>query len=455
MVAEAGPRGDLAATCGVWRSCARLADGREIIYFDESPGLGRAEFHDGRDALAMARPAAEPAAGGDSGPDGFGPEGGLRWDPLLGEWVVFATRRRGRPVLPPVDLCPLCPSRPGHRTEIPAPGYDVVVFENAFPVLRGAVAGAARLAVLPDPVRAGSPARAGLLPVTGRAGYGRCEVVCFTAEHDGSFANLSARRIRTVLEAWADRTRVLGALPGVRHVYCFENRGEEVGVTLHHPHGQVYAFPFVPPRTSRLLARARAHRVKSGQNLFDELVAGELSDGRRVVARNEHWIAFVPPAARWPYEVMLFPLTRVPDLPALRDPASAAFGEVYRDVLQRLDWLFGSPMPYIAAWQQAPVRGRTARTEFALHLQVIPVGRARGEVKFLAGTESAAGVWSNDLLPEAAAATLRQAGRGGQRYVAGHGAVDEVEQVHRRPFEALGPGHGRDETGAPAWGWGR
>src|SRR5438034_6652249 len=119
MVAEAGPRGDLAATGGVWRSCASLADGREIIYFDESPGLGRAEFHDDRDVLAMAMPAAERAVGGDSGPDGFGPEGGLRWDPLLGEWVVFATRRRGRPVLPPVDLCPLCPSRPGHPTEIP------------------------------------------------------------------------------------------------------------------------------------------------------------------------------------------------------------------------------------------------------------------------------------------------------------------------------------------------
>jgi UDPglucose--hexose-1-phosphate uridylyltransferase len=221
------------------------------------------------------------------------------------------------------------------------------------------------------------------LPLTWRRGYGRCEVICFTAEHDGSFASLSARRVRTVLEAWADRTRVLGAMTGVRHVYCFENRGEEVGVTLHHPHGQVYAFPFVPPRTSRLLARARAHRASTGRNLFDDLVASELADGRRVVTRTEHWIAFVPPAARWPYEVMLFPTTRVPDLSALCDPVSAAFGNVYRDVLRRLDGLFGAPMPYIAAWQQAPVRGPAARAEFALHLHVLPVGRGPGEVKFL------------------------------------------------------------------------
>ena len=165
-VAEAGSRGDLAAVGRVWRSCGRLADGREIIYFDESPGLGRAGFPDGRDVPPLAMSAAGPAADGDgAGRNGTGAEGGLRFDPLLGEWVVFATRRRGRPVLPPADLCPLCPSRPGRRTEVPAPGYDVVVFENRFPVLQGAAAGAARQAVAPASVRGGSPAGAGPLPV--------------------------------------------------------------------------------------------------------------------------------------------------------------------------------------------------------------------------------------------------------------------------------------------------
>jgi UDPglucose--hexose-1-phosphate uridylyltransferase len=399
VVADAGRCGDLPAADRVWRSSGRLADGREIIYFDESPGLGRADFGDGRDLAPVGLPPEGPVAGQEGGPGG-----GLRWDPLLGEWVMFATRRRGRPVLPPAGQCPLCPSRPGRPTEIPAPGYDVVVFENRFPVLQGAAAGTARHAAARSPVP--TPGT-GPLPLAQRPGHGRCEVVCFTDEHDACFASLSVRRIGTVLEAWADRTRMLGAMSGVRHVYCFENRGEEVGVTLHHPHGQVYAFPFVPPRTRRLLARARAHRARTGRNLFDDLVASELAGERRVVARNEHWIAFVPPAPRWPYEVMLFPAVRVPDLPALPGPVTAAFGPVYGDVLRRLDGLFGAPMPYIAAWQQAPVRGRAARAEFALHLQVLPVGRGPGEVKFLAGTESAAGVWSNDVLPEMAALRLR------------------------------------------------
>lgn len=399
VAAEDGPCGDLAATDRVWRSSGRLADGREIIYFDESPGLGRTEFRDGRNLAPLAMPPNGPVVGLDGGPGD-----GLRWDPLLGEWVMFATRRRDRPILPSTELCPLCPSRPGRRTEIAAPHYDVVVFENRFPVLRGAAPDIA----IRSPDLVPTALGPGPLPLVQHPGYGRCELICFTDEHDASFASLSSRRVGTVLGALADRTRVLGAMPGVRHVYCFENRGEEVGVTLHHPHGQVYAFSFVPPRTSRLLTRARAHRARTGRNLFDDLVASELADGRRIVARNEHWIAFVPPAPRWPYEVMLFPAARVPDLPALPGPVRAAFGPVYCDVLRRLDGLFGVPMPYIAAWQQAPVQGHASRGGFALHLQVLPVGRGPGEVKFLAGTESAAGVWSNDVLPEVAAHRLRE-----------------------------------------------
>jgi UDPglucose--hexose-1-phosphate uridylyltransferase len=233
-------------------------------------------------------------------------------------------------------------------------------------------------------------------------------VVCFTADHNASFASLTPHRVRTVVEAWADRSAVLGAMDGIEQVYCFENRGEEIGVTLHHPHGQIYAFPFVTPRTTRMVAQAQGYAARTGGNLFDDLLAAELSSGSRVVARNEHWAAFVPAAARWPYEVLLFPIERVPDLPSLRDPARAAFGTIYLDVLRRMDALFGTPLPYIAAWHQAPVAAQGGRPEYGLHLQVLSVRRAPGKLKYLAGTESGMGVWINDVVPEEAARRLRE-----------------------------------------------
>jgi UDPglucose--hexose-1-phosphate uridylyltransferase len=215
--------------------------------------------------------------------------------------------------------------------------------------------------------------------------------------------------VRTVLEAWTDRTTVLQDLRGIEQVYCFENRGEEIGVTLSHPHGQIYGYPFSTPRTERMLSQARAHAAAGRANLFDELLAGEVAAGTRVVSRNEHWTAFVPAAARWPFEVQLFPARRVPDIPALHDGERAAFCDIYLDVLHRLDGLFGVALPYIAAWHQAPSRDAFARSEFGLHLQVLSVRRAPGKLKYLAGTESGMGVWINDVLPEEAAQRLREA----------------------------------------------
>ena len=386
----------------VWKSSGRLADGREIIYFDESPGLGRASVPD-------RRPLAAPAAGAPSPDTARGPDlqsPGLRWDALTGEWVVIAAQRQDRTFLPPTQECPLCPSRPGRLTEIPAADYDVVVFENRFPSLRGAVP-------TPDPRTPGPQAQDGPLEtggVAGRPAIGRCEVVCFTADHNASFAQLSPRRVRTVLEAWADRTTVLQATPGIEQVYCFENRGEEIGVTLHHPHGQIYGFPFVTPRTARALGQAQAYAAAGRGNLFDDMVAGEVAAGTRIVARNEHWTAFVPAAARWPFEILLFPARRVPALPELDEAARVAFCDIYLDLLRRFDALFGLPLPYIAAWHQAPAGDAFACREFGLHLQLISIRRAPGKLKYLAGTESGMGVWINDILPEEAANSLREAG---------------------------------------------
>jgi UDPglucose--hexose-1-phosphate uridylyltransferase len=382
-----------------WKDSGELADGREIIYFDESPGLHRAAVPDRRNLPRRAPDAA-------ATPEPY-PDSGLRWDALAGEWVIIAAQRQDRTFLPPTEECPLCPSRDGRLTEIPADDYDVVVFENRFPSLRGAGGGAAPAPVPAPPVPGGPPETGG---VPGRPPTGRCEVVCFTSDHNSTFAALPPRRVRTVLEAWVDRSTVLRATAGIEQVYCFENRGQEIGVTLTHPHGQIYAYPFVTPRTAAMLAAARAHAAAGRGNLFDTLVAGEVAAGVRVVCANDHWTAFVPAGARWPYEVLLFPASRVPTLPDLGEAARAAFCDLYTGLLRRFDALFGVPLPYIAAWQQAPASDGFAGQEFAAHLRLLTIRRAPGKLKYLAGSESGMGVWINDVLPEEAARRLREAG---------------------------------------------
>ena len=386
----AAPCHGMTAVATIWKNSGKLADGREIIYFDEAPGLGRADVPDRRPLPPVI-----------AGPQP--PESGLRWDPLAGEWVVIAAERQDRTFLPSQDACPLDPSAPGRPTEIPAADYDVVVFENRFPALRGAGCPAADAAGAPA-----GPAETGL--EAERPGFGRCEVICFTADHGSSFARLSPRRARTVLHAWIDRSAVLGALAGIGQVYCFENRGEEIGVTLQHPHGQIYAFPFVTPRMRRMLDVAAGYTTRTGGNLYDDLTAAVAAEGSAVVTRNEEWIAFVPAAARWPYEVLIFPARRVPRLTVLDEAARDGFGDLYLDVLRRLDALFGAPLPYVAAWHQAPVTAGPGHEEFGMHLQVLSVRRAPGKLKYLAGTESGTGVWINDIVPETAARRLREAG---------------------------------------------
>ncbi len=357
----------------VRRTSSWLADGREIIYYDESGNAPRTDVDHRK--LPPPPPASQ-----------------LRYDPLVGEWVAIAAHRQSRTFLPDAEDCPLCPSREGRHTEIPAVDYDVVVFENRFPAF------SARTMDPGDPLTPYTPVA---------SGGGRCEVVCFTSDHHRSFADLPPARVRTVLDALADRTAALSTDPAVAQVFCFENRGVEIGVTLHHPHGQIYAYPFLPPRTEKLLAVARRHAARTGgRNLYGDVLAAERAAGTRVVTANEHWTAYVPAAARWPYEVHIAPHRHVCDLPALTSEERDAFGPLYLDVLRRFDQLFGSaPTPYVSAWHQAPT-GQGRELGY-LHLQLFTIRRAADKLKYLAGSESAMGVFINDITPEDAAARLR------------------------------------------------
>jgi len=360
----------------------RLADGREAIFFADRGGLPV-------EHVADRRP-----LGSRSG------HGQVRFDRLAGEWVAVAAHRQARTHLPPADQCPLCPSAGGRASEIPVEDFDVVVFENRFPSLGPA------LGELPVPGPAGERDLWG----TPSPAYGRCEVVVFTPDHHGSFAGLPHERARTVVEAWAQRTEALSELAGVRHVFPFENRGEDIGVTLHHPHGQIYAYPYPAPYAGRLAARSRAHLERTGRALMGELLADEARAGERMVLEAEHFSAFVPYAARWPLEVHLVPHRQVPDLAALTGAEREELAAVYQDLVRRLDRLYATPTPYISAWHQAPVT--TADREAGwLHLQLTSPRRAEDKLKFLAGSEAAMGAFINDVTAEQTAARLREAAR--------------------------------------------
>jgi UDPglucose--hexose-1-phosphate uridylyltransferase len=367
----------------VRKTSNRLADGREIIYYDLATVAPR-QAKDLRDI----------------GPVAASTE--LRHDPLLGMWVMYASHRQDRTYLPAARDCPLCPSTIDRLTEVPESDYEVVVFENRFPALASPPAGAGTV----EPPGDGPAVAPGPTLLVTRPGAGRCEVVCYTADHDAAFHELGPERIDLVLEALTDRTAQLGARQDVQQVFCFENRGQEIGVTQPHPHGQIYAYPFITPTTERALSNVEAHRRRCGRNLFDDVLAAERAGGSRVVLSTAHWTAFVPHAARWPYELHCYPNERAPDLPALGGAARAELPEVLHDIFGRFAQLFDKPAPYISGWHQAPAR--TGRDDFALHLELFTLRRANDKLKFLAGSESGMGAFANDITPEAAAARLRE-----------------------------------------------
>jgi UDPglucose--hexose-1-phosphate uridylyltransferase len=313
----------------------------------------------------------------------------LRWHPLRGEWVAYASHRQHRTFLPPPDWNPLMPSDdPARLTELPTGNYEVAVFENLFPTL---FAGA------------GEPPEA---IVETRPGKGACEVVVFTQDPAGSLGGLPLGHLELVVEVWGDRTRELGARDDITYVMPFENRGAEVGVTLHHPHGQIYAFPFVPPLAAREHAAEVAHFEAHGRALLADHLDAELRDGRRTLYASDGAVAFVPVCARYAYEVWIAPRRPVPDLAALTAGDRRELARALKTVLLKYDRLWDRPFPYVMVVHQAPTDG-APHPESHLHLELYPPFRLPGRLKYLAGCELGAGTFTADTLPEDKAAELR------------------------------------------------
>jgi UDPglucose--hexose-1-phosphate uridylyltransferase len=279
---------------------------------------------------------------------------GIRCDPLTGQLSVIVGQRQSRPNLP-AEGCPFCPG----GVEAPEP-YDVRWFPNRWPPL-------------PD---------------------GRAEVVLFAPDHDASLSSLPAEGVQRVVELWAERTTALGRREDVAYVLVFENRGPEVGATIVHPHGQIYAFSEIPP----------APLVELGGQ---GCVLCAETPGDRFVARVGPWHAWVPEAAAWPYGLVLAPETHVPDLRAAA-PSHGALAALLVDVFGRLDRVFGAPMPLMWWWHQRPTDGGRWPTAH-VHAHVAPLLRGPATTRFVAAGELGSGVFFNPVRPEEAAARLREA----------------------------------------------
>jgi UDPglucose--hexose-1-phosphate uridylyltransferase len=277
----------------------------------------------------------------------------IRRDPLTGAVVAVNAERQSRPNRPNDD-CPFCV---GGR-EAPEP-YDVRAFVNRWPSFP----------------------------------HDRCEVVLYTPTHDATFWSLGADGALAVVELWAERSAALGARDDIAYVLVFENRGEEVGATIPHPHGQIYSYNEVPPNPLREL-----------QDGVCALCAE--SPGDRLVSEAGGWRAWVPHASVYPYGLVLAPTAHEPDLPSLTPSARRGLATVLVDVLHRLDALWDRPMPYMLWFHQRPFDGGTWPSAH-VHVEIAVPQRAPGVMRFIAGGELGSGLHVNPVVPETAAAELR------------------------------------------------
>jgi UDPglucose--hexose-1-phosphate uridylyltransferase len=287
-------------------------------------------------------------------------------NPFTGEIVVNASHRMNRPYRP-TEGCPFCPSTSErHNPEIPSDDYDVVVFDNKFPPLS------------------------------------QSEVIVYCKDHT-PMSKQPVQVMENVLTVLADRT-CKNAMSS-RYVHIFENRGEACGVTLHHPHCQVYALPFVPPVIERELAGAHEFYQENGRRLVDWLVETEGNLGLRVVENGDFFLALVPEFARFPFEVHIYPKQQLPYLWRINDEERRELARIMRNLIRRYDSFWGGEMPYVMTIHQAPNWGE-AKEWYDMHVEFYPMALKRGKLKYMAGSEIGAGVAINDLLPTDAATVL-------------------------------------------------
>lgn len=313
----------------------------------------------------------------------------LRWNPLLNTWTMVATNRQNRPHLPK-HYNPFAPG----QGKLPD-SYEVLAYDNDFPVL----------SLSPEKV-----SKTNSEVFKNRVAYGKCEVILYTDNPEKEIYDLSDEHVLKLVELWTERFRVLSQDKKIKYIFEFENRGEEVGVTIHHPHGQLYAYSWLPKKIEDELINCRNYFKQNNRNLFADLNTAEKKYKKRLIAENDSFISYIPYFTDYPFGVFVvskklkqnfteFSLKEKKDLALLLKRLVAAFDKVYN-----------RKFPYMMCIHQNPVntlRFRDCRNYYAFHIEFYPPLRAKDKIKWYAGSEMGAGAAANPLDVDECAAILR------------------------------------------------
>lgn len=314
----------------------------------------------------------------------------LRWHPLIQDWVMIASNRQARPQMPK-DWCPFCPG----SGKVPEQ-YDVLKYDNDFPAL-------SQDPPAPDDVATDF--------YKVRESYGKCEVILYSSGHTTTLPELSDRHMRKLVDLWVERFEALSADEKIKYVFLFENRGEVVGVTMPHPHGQIYGYSFVPKKIQLELDSAREYYEEHQRCIFCDMLKEELRFKKRIIFANDHFTVFLPFFTEYPYGVYIFANRHIQNVAQFTDAERDAFGVTVKQVVGMFDSLFDTRFPYMMCMHNAPVNSGDFSRDYHFHVEFFPPMRAADKQKFNASSET--GVWAhcNPTAPEEKSEELRAAYR--------------------------------------------
>jgi UDPglucose--hexose-1-phosphate uridylyltransferase len=307
----------------------------------------------------------------------------LRWNPLLGGWIIVSGGREERPWRE--EYCPFCPGGPETQGD-----WNVLSIPNRFPALSPDAPQVFETSIYPK----------------SRA-LGRCEVIVETRKHEGDFHNMPLSQVSDFIRLLADRTKELASLRYVKHIMPFKNKGALIGVSLTHPHSQLYALPFVPPRISREIASVRRFTAKHHRNLFDAILESEIEDRSRLIYSNERFTVVLPFFGMWPFETHIYTSTPLRSLVDLDERSQLMLADAIRATTATYEGQFGKDCAYIMVFHQAPSKGHFKN--YRLHLEFYTPHITRDRIKYAAGIEMGAGTFTYDGIPEERASVLREA----------------------------------------------